>query len=99
MPDMGVWQAKRLEAPVTTQHNLKIWPGHYRALVTGHMTHQVRLNDRNYQVGDELLLREWNDCAQQYTESPFLEYVVTHIAHGPGFGLKPGWCCMSIRKL
>lgn len=84
----------------TQKHELKCWPTFYRELVAGTKTFELRRNDRNYQKGDILMIYEWNDATQQYTmTSPTLRFECTHIMHGPGFGLEPGWCCMSIKAL
>jgi len=78
-------------------HHLKVWPWFYRELLTGAKTFELRKNDRDFKVGDTLEEEEWNDATQQYTESPHLRFTVTHIMHGPLFGLEAGWCCMSIK--
>lgn len=40
-------------------HELKTWPVFFTAVKEGRKTFEVRKNDRNFQVGDELLLREF----------------------------------------
>lgn len=44
------------------RHELKTWPEFYRAVQDNKKTFELRYNDRNYQVGDELLLREFEPC-------------------------------------
>jgi DUF971 family protein len=44
------------------RHELKTWPEFYRAIQENKKTFELRYNDRNYQVGDELLLREFEPC-------------------------------------
>jgi len=42
------------------KHELKIWPQYYCRVVDGSKTFEVRKNDRGFQPGDEVTLREWN---------------------------------------
>ena len=42
------------------QHNLKIFPQYFEAIKYGEKTFEVRKKDRNYQVGDYLILQEWD---------------------------------------
>ncbi|MEN2360817.1 ASCH/PUA domain-containing protein [Levilactobacillus brevis] len=46
-------------------HKLKILPKYMSAQLSGVKTFEIRKNDRNYQVGDRLLLREWD--GEKYT--------------------------------
>lgn len=76
-------------------HVLKIWPSYFQLVVTGQKTFEVRKNDRNFKVGDELLLREWNG---QYTGS-FITFRIVYILHGGEFGIESGYCVMSIKPI
>lgn len=40
-------------------HDLKTWPKYYEQVVSGLKPFELRKNDRNYQPGDYLILREW----------------------------------------
>jgi len=42
-------------------HELKVVPPYFDALVSGAKTFEVRRNDRGYQRGDLLRLREWHN--------------------------------------
>jgi hypothetical protein len=59
-------------------HELKTWPVFYKDIVNGTKTFEVRKNDRNFQLGDILLLREYDPDAEQYTGAK-TERVITYI--------------------
>ena len=40
-------------------HKLKCWPEFYQDIVDGIQTFEVRINDRGFNVGDILILREF----------------------------------------
>jgi len=50
-----------------TRHELKIWPEYFEAIWEYKKTFELRVNDRNYQVGDLLHLREWDPEVKMYT--------------------------------
>ncbi len=50
-----------------TVHELKTWPRFFAGLLDGTKTAEVRLNDRYFRVGDELILREFNAETDDYT--------------------------------
>ncbi len=52
------------------QHELKIWPQYYDRVEDGSKTFEVRKNDRSFQVGDTVLLREWNPFFKEGTIAP-----------------------------
>lgn len=85
------------------RHDLKCWSGPFAAVERGEKTHEVRVNDRNYQVGDILKLHEWNphDPVRHtggYT-GKLLWVQVTYISEGGTFGLPANLCVMSIKRI
>lgn len=47
-------------------HSLKTWPSLFQRVWDGEKTFEVRLDDRGYQKGDAVVLREWDrtvECA------------------------------------
>ncbi len=76
-------------------HELKIWPEFYRALVAGTKTFEARRDDRGFQVGDWLVLKEWEPTRSSYTGQS-VAGKVTYILRGPGFGVEAGHVIMSL---
>ncbi len=75
-------------------HDLKTLPEYYDAVDKGVKTYELRFDDRNYAVGDMLILREWQDG--KYTGRK-LTAKITHILKG-FTGLTDGWAVLSIKK-
>lgn len=80
-------------------HELKISPEYYNAIAFGHKTFEVRKNDRDYKIGDWLLLKEWD--GQKYTGRTLKRYVA-YVFYGNStnevFGIKPGHCVMALKR-
>lgn len=54
-----------MDPEVTTGHKvhvLKTWPDQFRKVADGAKTFEWRFNDRNYAVGDTLVLMEFEPC-------------------------------------
>jgi hypothetical protein len=82
------------------QHELKTDPAVFEAVMSGAKTHEIRLNDRNFDVGDVLLLRETIYTGAEMAKGAELLYTgretrrtVSHIQ--TGYGLVDGWCILS----
>lgn len=48
-------------------HTLKSWTGLFEPIYSGRKTHDLRVMDRDYKVGDLCRLREYDPVAQEYT--------------------------------
>lgn len=77
------------------EHVLKCWPQHFAAIVFDQKTFEVRYNDRGYERGDILILREYNNDTKEYTRRQ-TRVEVTNVFNE--FGLQPGWVIMSFKK-
>lgn len=81
-------------------HELKCHPGPFRDLEFGGKSAEFRKNDRNFQVGDGLLLCEWQPDGGTEGGGYYTGYghqrVITHIQ--TGFGIPDGWCVLSLRR-
>jgi hypothetical protein len=82
---------------MTTTHELKCWPEYFQPLIDGVKTFELRLNDRNYQIGDVLSQREWDPATHQYTGRACVCEVL-YILEGTSH-LAPGYCAMGVRVL
>jgi hypothetical protein len=59
-------------------HRLKIWPAQFAAIENGFLRTQLRRADRDYRVGDKLLLTEFDPGADKLT-GRYCGVEVTHI--------------------
>jgi hypothetical protein len=78
-------------------HKLKTWPEYFEAVRCGVKGFEVRKNDRDFQVGDFLSLREYDPRSGRYTGRT-LERRISYIMQG-GFGLPEDVCMMSLQNL
>jgi hypothetical protein len=86
-------------------HELKCEEPHWSDIRAGRKRFELRSDDRGYEVGDILELTSWSPItggSQDHleTEGQKIRVEVLHILHGERFGaygLKPTFCCMSIR--
>ncbi len=77
-------------------HDLKCWPDSFAAVLDGRKTVELRLNDRDYMVGDRLFLREFMPIGCQYT-GRVCAVDVTHVLVGGLFGLDLDYVALSVR--
>lgn len=76
-------------------HELKVWPDYFERLLDGSKTFEVRKNDRGYQAGDVLVLKEFQprkygvSLIDRYTGRE-LRRRVGFVAAGTLFGLELG---------
>jgi hypothetical protein len=84
-------------------HELKTDPEVFQAVINFKKTYEIRFNDRDFKIGDYLLLKETVSTGEamklgfeplQYTGRECL-VKISHILHGPIYGLKEGWVIMS----
>ncbi|GAA0059368.1 MULTISPECIES: DUF3850 domain-containing protein [Streptococcus] len=78
-----------------TQHLLNCYPEYFEAIMDGTKTFKCRYNDRDFKVGDELLLREY-DPQKGYTY-PYRCIVrkITYIL-SDFIGLKDGYVILGV---
>lgn len=76
-------------------HSLKTWPQFFRSVRDRLKNFELRKHDRDFKVGDYLLLHEWDPKTERYTgqaEGRSIKYVLS----GPAFGLMEGWCILGL---
>lgn len=79
-----------------TTHDLKLHESWFDDVASGRKNFEIRKNDRDYKVGDTLILREWNENG--YTSfAIFAE--ITYVLRHDNFpqGLCEGYCALGIR--
>jgi hypothetical protein len=85
-----------------SEHNIKIWPEYFQAVLDGTKTFEVRKDDRGYQVGDTLVMQEWKkepfpSFNGDYTGRE-IRRTVTYILSGMEWGLHPTTVVMGIQR-
>lgn len=76
-------------------HYLKILPRWFKDVAWQKKTFEIRKNDRDYNVGDTLILKEWDNG--KYTGRE-IRRTVSYIYYGDGnYGLSDGYVVMAIR--
>ena len=68
-------------------HELKELPEYYQAVFDGRKTFEVRFNDRDYKVGDTIILKEWNRGKFTGRE---MSFTITYILDDEQY-CKPGY--------
>ena len=58
-------------------HHLKSWPKPFADLSGGRRTYELRINDRNYRMGDRLVFHEWSPTGQGFTGA----WVIADVVH------------------
>jgi hypothetical protein len=76
-------------------HELKVWPQFFDALLSGEKTFEARRNDRDFRVGDSLLLREWSEL-NGYSGRE-LTRQISYVLVGQGlFGVEQGYAVLAL---
>jgi hypothetical protein len=86
---------------MSTSHELKSWPRFFNPIVTGDRCHELRRNDRDYRVGDRLVLREFDESFGTYTGRECTAVVTSITSRDEpcavsAEGLNPDFCILTI---
>lgn len=98
----GEWRTRpsavAMPKPTRRVHALKCWPEYYRAVAAGEKTFELRQNDRDFRVGDHLILCAYDPMEQRHL-GPRTTCIITYVLPGGSFGLSEGWCILAIKPL
>lgn len=76
-------------------HVLKTWPEYFQAVRDGRKRFEVRKSDRDFSVGDLLVLVEWDPQTGQTTNETERRHV-TYLLPGGQFGIEAGFVVLGI---
>lgn len=78
-------------------HVLKCWPEPFQLIWERRKLFELRINDRDFQEGDSVELREWNPKTKAYTQRSVL-CQVGYVLREPFefLGLSPGYCIWMV---
>lgn len=71
----------------------KILPKYFKEVYAGNKTFELRKDEDDIQVGDLLLLREWDGT--EYTGNEVLRIVKYVLRNVPEYGLAEGYCIIG----
>lgn len=78
-------------------HNIKIWPEFFRQVKSGNKPFEVRKNDRDYKVGDTLILEEYDPCKKVYTGA-WIPELITYKLDDQNF-VKEGFVILGMKEI
>lgn len=76
-------------------HILKTWTEYFERVESGQKRFEVRKNDRDFQVGDTVILQEY-DQKEDFTAGNQLTFTISYILPGGQFGIEPGYCVFGL---
>lgn len=80
-------------------HELKIIHDYFNDIMFDNKNFEIRKNDRDYHVGDKLILKEWKPYQSRYTGNK-ITATVDYIHYGNGeYGLAEGYCVLGLTDI
>ncbi len=76
-------------------HDIKTWMPFFQDIIDGKKPFEFRLNDRNYQIGDEIHHIEWDEKEQKETGRQCWAKI-TYLLKGGTLGI-PSDCCIFVQ--
>jgi hypothetical protein len=85
-------------------HIIKSWPQFFGPICEGTRTHELRRNDRDYSIGDTLILKEFEPQSHHYTGRECKAEITSMTSFAQpcavsGEALNADFCILSIRLL
>ena len=80
------------------EHELKCHPNYLRRVISGQKTFEIRKNDRDYQLGDVLVLKEFDPAIGWQKYQP-VTYQRVEVVYMTTFEQKDGYVVMGIKLL
>ena len=68
-------------------HELKIYPKYFEAILDGKKTFEIRKDDRDFQVGDSIVLKEWDNIKYSGRE---IQAIIKYMLDDAFIGLAEG---------
>lgn len=81
--------------PTNMTHFVKCDKEVFEATRQGLKPYEIRLNDRDYQIGDKLMLQEWDNVTGKYTGVNHETGTITSILKGGQYGIAEGYVVLS----
>jgi uncharacterized protein YqfB (UPF0267 family) len=78
------------------EHELKCHPKFMQRIASGEKTFEIRKNDRDYQVGDRLILREY-DPEEGWPDHGMYSTIVADVTYMTHAYQKDGYVVMAIK--
>ena len=82
--------------PVSGIHELKVWPEYFQEVWIGNKTFELRKNDRDYQVGNTLILKEWCPKNSEYTGRQYKRGITYILKDAEMFGLQKDYVVLGL---
>lgn len=73
---------------------MKIYPKYFDAVLNGNKLFEIRKNDRNFHVGDNIFLREWDNI--KYSGRTIYAEII-YILDDKFIGLAEGYVALGIK--
>lgn len=78
-------------------HELKTINPYFSDVASGQKQFEIRKNDRDFKLNDELLLREYDPELDQYTGRQVRRKII-YILQGERWGIQPGYMILGIKR-